>query len=56
MKGDLEVMDALIESLYEELKKISESHWRARTIMNKLDYQYGLLKKEYKELQKGEQE
>ena len=51
MKGYLEVMEALIASLSDELKKISESHWRARTIMNKLNFQYELLKKEMK---KGE--
>ena len=46
MKADFEVMDTLIVSLSDELNKISESHWRARTIMNKLNFQYELLKKE----------
>ena len=46
MKSDFEVMETLIESLREELSNISESHWRARTIMNKLNFQYELLKKE----------
>ena len=56
MKADFEVMETLIESLRKELSNISESHWKAGMILAKLNYQYGLLKKEYKQLQKGEQE
>ncbi len=51
MKSDFRVMDALIESLREELSNISESHRKAVVMLAKLNFQYGLLKKEYKQLQ-----
>ena len=56
MKSDFDVMETLIESLREELSNISESHWKAGMMLAKLNYQYGLLKKEHQRLQKGEQE
>lgn len=56
MKSDFDVMDALIESLREELSNISYGWLEAQRMLNKLDFQYESLKKEYKELQKGEQE
>ena len=56
MKADFEVMDALIVSLYEELSNISYDWLEAQRMLNKLEFQYELLKKEHKELQEGEQE
>ena len=49
MKSDFEVMDALIASLYEELSNISYGWLEAQRMLNKLEFQYELLKKEHKE-------
>lgn len=48
LKSDFEVIDALIVGLSDELDKISESHRKAVVILDKLNFQYGLLKKEHK--------
>ena len=49
MKADFEVMDALIDSLYEELSNISYGWFEAQRSLNRLDFQYELLKKEHKQ-------
>jgi rubrerythrin len=49
MKADFEVMDALIASLYEELSNISYGWLEAQRMLNKLEFQYELLKKEHKQ-------
>ncbi len=54
MKADLEVMDSLIDGLREELSNISYGWFEAQKMLNRLDLQYELLKKEYQELEKGD--
>lgn len=49
MKSDFDVMDALIASLYEELSNISYGWLEAQRMLNKLEFQYELLKKEHKQ-------
>ena len=49
MKADFEVMDALIDGLREELSNISYGWFEAQKALDRLDFQYGLLKKEHKQ-------
>ncbi len=51
MKSDFDVMDVLIDRLYEELSKIYESLFETQKGLNRLNFQYELLKKEHKQLQ-----
>lgn len=56
MKSDFEVMDTLIESLYGDLSDISYRWFEAQKALDLLKLQYELVKKEYEQLKKGEQE
>lgn len=56
MKSDFDVMDALIDSVIDDLTEVSDELNRMQLEMRTLRNQHELWKKEYKELQEGEQE